>query len=120
MRAVATGILPDWRTRMNPKRSMVLALTCLAISLGFAAAAFAQANITGSILGSVTDDSGNFLPGATIEIAGEPLGSSTRSVITDAEGTFTLNGLPVGVYSMTVTLIGYRPYELVQIIINPD
>jgi outer membrane receptor protein involved in Fe transport len=102
------------------KRALAAALVLTAIVLTWTPPAHAQANITGSIRGSVTDDVGNFLPGATIEVSGEPLGSATRSAITDAEGTFTLNGLPVGVYSMVVTLIGYRPYEVVQIVVNPD
>lgn len=80
----------------------------------------AQASITGRIRGSVTDDSGGFLPGATVVLTGVPLGDAARTVITDAEGGFVIQNLPVGVYSVNVSLIGYRPYELVQIVINPD
>src|SRR4029434_1583949 len=80
----------------------------------------AQASITGSVRGSVTDDSGNFLPGATVELSSSALGTQVRSAITNEEGSFTVNGLPVGVYSMTVMLIGYRPYEVTQIVVNPD
>src|SRR5688572_27446918 len=102
------------------KRALAALLVLTAIVLVGTSPAQAQANITGSIRGSVTDDSGNFLPGATIEVSGQPLGDGSRTAITDAEGTFNLNGLPVGTYSMMVTLIGYRPYELVQIVVNPD
>jgi len=105
---------------MNPKRLHLVLLALAAVLISWAPPAFAQANITGTIRGSVTDDSGNFLPGATIALSGSALGSATRTAITDAEGVFIVNGLPVGSYSMTVTLIGYRPYELVQIVINPD
>ncbi len=105
---------------MEIKRSFAAAIVLATLALAWSPAPLAQANITGSIRGSVTDDAGNFLPGATLELSGEQLGRATRSAITNAEGTFTLNGIPVGVYSMTVTLIGYRPYEIVQIVINPD
>jgi len=105
---------------MNPRRSILVALTLAAIALVWTPPAHAQANITGSIRGGVTDDTGNFLPGANVEIASAALGSATRSAITNAEGNFTINGLPVGVYSMTVTMIGYRPVEFVQIVVNPD
>ncbi|HKY33980.1 MAG TPA: TonB-dependent receptor [Candidatus Polarisedimenticolia bacterium] len=105
---------------MHPKRLVVVGLALVAVALTWTPPAHAQANITGSIRGSVTDDAGNFLPGATIEVAGAPLGDSNRTAITNAEGIFVLNGLPVGVYSMTISLIGYRPYEVVQIVVNPD
>jgi hypothetical protein len=82
--------------------------------------AHAQANITGSISGGVTDDSGNFLPGASLELSGAPLGDSTRTAIADAEGNFRLDALPVGIYNLTASMIGYRTVELVQIIVNPD
>ncbi|MGH9866917.1 MAG: carboxypeptidase regulatory-like domain-containing protein [Candidatus Polarisedimenticolia bacterium] len=105
---------------MDYKRPLVAVIALAALWLSWAPPVIAQANITGTIRGSVTDDAGNFLPGAGIEVFGAPLGSGSRSAITNAEGAFVLNGLPVGVYSMTVTLIGYRPYEVVQIVINPD
>src|SRR5688572_12334932 len=110
----------DEENRMSYRRPLAAVLALAALWLAWAPPVIAQANITGTIRGSVTDDAGNFLPGATIEISGAPLGSSSRSAITNAEGAFVVNGLPVGVYSMTVTLIGYRPYEVVQIVINPD
>ena len=105
---------------MHPRRLFRLALALLAVVITWTPPAHAQANITGSIRGSVTDDSGNFLPGVTIVSSSSVLGNGSRTAITNAEGNFTINGLPVGVYSMTVMLIGYRPYEVVQIVVNPD
>ena len=97
--------------------------TLLAIGLVLACTivtAQAQANITGSIKGTVIDDAGGFLPGATVVVAGQALGKTPRVTITDSEGAFTVQGLPVGVYSMTVTMIGYQPLEMVQIVVDPD
>jgi len=104
---------------MAQRRLLVPALL-LVLVCSWTTPAHAQANITGSIRGSVTDDTGNFLPGVTVVLSSSALGNSTRTAITNAEGNFTVNGLPVGVYSMAATLIGYRPYEIVQIIVNPD
>ena len=83
--------------------------TLLAIGLVLACTivtAQAQANITGSIRGTVIDDAGGFLPGATVVVTGQALGKTPRVTITDSEGAFMVQGLPVGVYSMTVTMIG--------------
>ena len=97
--------------------------TLLAIGLVLACTivtAQAQANITGSIRGTVIDDAGGFLPGATVVVTGQALGKTPRVTITDSEGAFMVQGLPVGVYSMTVTMIGYQPLEMVQIVVDPD
>ncbi|MGH6692395.1 MAG: carboxypeptidase regulatory-like domain-containing protein, partial [Gammaproteobacteria bacterium] len=100
---------------------LIFILTALAAAvLTWTPTAFAQAAITGTIRGSVSDDSGNFLPGATVSVSSTALGGAPRTGITDHEGAFVINGLPVGVYSMTISLIGYQPYEMVQIVVNPD
>jgi hypothetical protein len=98
----------------------VAAVAVLAVVSIQSSPAHAQAAITGSIRGSVTDDSGNFLPGASVVLSGTPLGDATRTTMTDAEGNFLLNNLRVGVYNMTTQMIGYQPVELMQIIVNPD
>jgi hypothetical protein len=96
------------------------ALVVLLIAAILSSPAHGQAAITGSIGGSVTDDTGNFLPGASITVAGEPLGDATRTAITDAEGNFTVAGLRVGVYNLTAEMIGHRSVEIMQIVVDPD
>ena len=107
---------------MEVRRPIILLalLSAIVVLVCATPSAQAQATITGSIRGSVTDDAGNFLPGVNIELSSAALGDLTKTAITDAEGTFTVNGLPVGLYSMRATLIGYREFEVVQIIVNPD
>jgi hypothetical protein len=80
----------------------------------------AQAPIRGTIRGYVADDMGGFLPGASVTLFGEMVPSEGRTAITDLEGGFTFDGLQVGVYSLNALMIGYRPFELVQIVVNPD
>ncbi len=98
---------------------VLVALALLAGGLA-ASPAMAQANITGAVRGYVADDSGNFLPGASVNLFGTSLPEEGRTAITDLEGAFIFDGLTVGTYSMTVSMIGYRPYEMVQIVVNPD
>jgi outer membrane receptor protein involved in Fe transport len=107
---------------MKIDRPIAILLATLAVcglALVHAPPAEAQAAVTGSIRGGVSDDAGNFLPGASVVLSGAPLGDATRSTITDWEGTFRLDGLRVGLYSMTVSMVGYREVELVQIVVNP-
>lgn len=106
------------------KRHKILALTLTLLVAQFMTPGptlvLAQANITGVIRGYVADDSGNFLPGASVTLYGATLGPAGRTSISDLEGAFSFDGLPVGTYSIKVVMIGYRPYEVVQIVVNPD
>jgi hypothetical protein len=75
-------------------RLRLLAIALLAV---FAAgSAFAQGT-TGQMSGTVTDDQGGALPGATVTVTNAATGF-TRSVTTDGTGSFSLPGLPVGTY----------------------
>jgi len=105
---------------MSLRRPIFVVIVMAAAMLCVVSLPRAQANITGSIRGSITDDSGNFLPGATVVLTGSPLGDNSRTAVANAEGIFRFNGIPVGSYSIYVSLIGYQPFEMVQIIINPD
>jgi outer membrane receptor protein involved in Fe transport len=106
---------------MNRRKALALTLTILSIIVCVPdEPARAQANITGAIRGYVADDSGNFLPGASVTLSGQSLPEPGRTAITDLEGAFSFDGLAVGVYSMKAMMIGYRPYEVVQIVVNPD
>ncbi|WP_291988426.1 carboxypeptidase regulatory-like domain-containing protein [Luteitalea sp.] len=78
---------------------------CLALLLS-ALPALAQ-TITGRIDGKVTDSSGGVLPGATVTVVNEGTGLTTVRV-TDESGTFTITNLPVGSYSVTAELQGFR------------
>ncbi|MCU0473051.1 MAG: TonB-dependent receptor [Bacteroidales bacterium] len=55
------------------------------------------------IWGRVTDNSGNYLPGAGITIENTFLG-----VYTNADGTYLFKGLKDGVYTLRFSFVGYR------------
>lgn len=54
----------------------------------------------GAIGGTVLDDSGDFVPGATIEITGP---DGTETLTTDEEGNYYLDDLSPGDYTITIT-----------------
>jgi outer membrane receptor protein involved in Fe transport len=98
-----------------------IARSLLAIVLlvaGSSSGALAQANITASIDGYVLDDAGNFVPGASVVLLSS--GTNTRrELISSGEGRFAFSALPVGTYILKINLIGYPPYEMQEIKLNP-
>jgi carboxypeptidase family protein/TonB-dependent receptor-like protein len=83
-----------------------LRLLAIALLVVFAAgSAFAQGT-TGQLSGTVTDDQGGALPGATVTVTNAATGF-TRSVTTDGTGSFSLPGLPVGNYDVKAELSGF-------------
>jgi hypothetical protein len=83
------------------------------------ARAYAQAQNTGSILGSVTDPGGLALVGATVTVA-EPAQGLNRTVSTGKSGDFLLPSLPVGTYILTVTSGGFETYVASDITVDAD
>jgi len=93
-------------------------LSVILVLAGATAAALAQANITATIEGYVIDDSGNFIPGASVVL----LSASTntrKELISSSEGRFAFSALSVGSYTLKVNLIGFPPYEMQEINLNP-
>ncbi|MCS7181547.1 MAG: TonB-dependent receptor [Thermoanaerobaculum sp.] len=70
---------------------------------------WAQSNVsTGEVLGTVKDAEGGVLPGATVEIKNSETGLVRRAV-TNAQGAFRFEFLPVGTYEIRAELSGFRP-----------
>lgn len=83
----------------------VLALTLIVFALS-TSAAWAQTQ-TGEIFGRVTDRTGAILPGATVTIAATSL-LQPQSAIAAASGAYRFPNLPVGTYTVTFELSGFK------------
>ena len=59
--------------------------------------------------GTVTDQSGAVIPGATVTIH-NPVSGFEASATTDASGNFTIPNVPFNPYHMTVTAKGFADY----------
>ena len=81
-------------------------LFCLVAALLVAPQLRAQ-NPTGTLTGTVTDNSGSALPGATVT-ATSPKLQGQRSTQTGGNGGYKLAFLPPGVYSVTYELEGFK------------
>jgi outer membrane receptor protein involved in Fe transport len=81
------------------------ALLVFAFATAFAATSPAQ-SVTGSIQGTVVDQSGGALPGVTVTVTNTATGA-TRVSTTDSTGTFRAELLPVGTYDLSSDLSGF-------------
>jgi hypothetical protein len=68
----------------------------------------AWAQTTGEIRGTVADTDGQALPGVTIVLTGDLLGSAQRTDVTSSMGGFHFTGLEVGYYTVTASLDGFQ------------
>ena len=82
------------------------ALFCLVAALVVAPQLWAQ-NPTGTLTGTVVDNSGAALPGVTVT-ASSPNLQGQRSVQTGGNGSYKLAFLPPGVYSVSYELEGFK------------
>jgi len=91
---------------MSRSISRALALV-IGGTLLFAATAFAQGVTTASMAGTVKDDQGQVVPGATVTATHEPSGT-VYEAITQADGRFTIPGMRVGgPYHVSAALTGF-------------
>ncbi|HMH45420.1 MAG TPA: carboxypeptidase-like regulatory domain-containing protein [Pyrinomonadaceae bacterium] len=81
--------------------SFALLLTCL-----FAISGLAQ-QTTGSLTGTVTDPSGAVVPGATVKAVNNATGAE-RSAESNSSGTFDLQALQPGTYTVTIDAKGFK------------
>jgi len=79
----------------------------LALVAVFAVAVAQAQTVTGTISGRVADGTGAVLPGTSIEIRHVETGL-TRTIISDEAGRYTARNLPLGSYTVTAQLSGFR------------
>src|SRR5262245_17346859 len=78
--------------------------------------AFAQ-QTTGSITGRVVDQQGAAIPGVTITAKMATTGY-TRTEVSDAEGLYRINALPVGIYEVNAELSGFSTVSKKDVEVN--
>jgi hypothetical protein len=92
----------------------------LAFILGvMCCAQMAHAQATGSFQGVVTDKSGSAISGAKVAVTSQATGIS-RDAITDDAGHYTINLLPVSVYTVRVEYQGFQSVETKDVKLQVD
>lgn len=82
----------------------------IAVSALFICQIAVQAQTTGSISGTVTDQTGAVVPGANVAVKGEA--GQSYTAVTKGDGVYTIPGVPAGThtYVVTVTATGFKTY----------
>ncbi len=87
----------------------------LALCAVLAMVSAATAGTTGKMMGVVTDEKGEPLPGASVVLEGTQRGSTT-----DADGAYLIISVDPGVYSATASMVGYHSVTQEQVIVRAD
>ena len=99
---------------MKTSRFGVIALLTV-LALLSTIPAFAQS--VGNISGTVTDESGAGVPGATVTAKNEGTGA-VREIVTDGSGRYVLALLPIGTYTISAAMSGFRTDEKSKVVLE--
>src|SRR5439155_18327772 len=88
----------------------------LALLIGLALAVPAEAQ-TASLSGTVVDESGAVVPGATVMLAGPGAHGST---VSGSRGEYSFKNLAAGTYQLTVSLVGFSQATRDNIAVGPS
>jgi len=91
--------------------SAFLFMLCLSLS------ALAQ-EVTGSILGTVTDKTGAVVKDATVTVTNTDRNAVIRTVKTNNNGQFVAALLPVGHYKISIEAPGFKTHSETGIVLN--
>jgi len=81
---------------------------------------FADAQVLyGSLVGTVTDQAGAVVPGATVTITDKGTGQS-REAVTDADGLYTIKNILPGTFDLKVTKQGFSTFSTVNLTITAN
>jgi hypothetical protein len=100
---------PDARTRLSLLviAFLLFAVVCLHAAVG------------GSIFGTVADQSGAVVPGATLRLVNTAL-RTTYHVVSDRQGLYSFPNLPVGHYDLTIEANGFTPQRKQSLRVDTD
>jgi carboxypeptidase family protein len=89
-------------------------LVCVALILPLAIPAYGQGGAASAISGVVQDTAGGVIPGATVVVKSNASGSTFQAV-TSSSGAYNVPSLPAGVYTVTVSLQGFKTSEITDV-----
>jgi Carboxypeptidase regulatory-like domain/TonB dependent receptor len=90
----------------------------LMLALACSAPAFAQ-TLYGSLVGTVTDESGLAVPGATVTITHTET-NQTRVATTGTNGAYTFTNIATGTYQIDVTLPGFQSFRARNVVVQQN
>ena len=108
--ALADRRLPQTTALVRLGRCWLIVCAAAWLSVAGLHTAFAQSGTSGSIHGTVKDESGGALPGVTVTLSSPALQVKQMVAVTDAEGGYRLVDLPSGSYHLTFELTGFSTF----------
>src|SRR5207245_7140866 len=90
--------------------ALVVTCTCATVSV--------DQQITGSIVGTVTDSSGAIISGALVTTTNTDKNVDVRTVTTNQNGYYVVTFLPIGHYAVRVEAKGFKTYTRTGITLN--
>jgi len=83
------------------------------------ASATAEAQITtGTIAGTVKDQQGGVIPGATVQLVNDAQGTKSTPLVTSSSGDFVFANISAGAYSLEVTMTGFKTLKRSGIVLG--
>jgi len=92
------------------KNLLIRVFAVLGMGMAFAAGTALAQGTAGSIGGTVADQTGAVVPGATVTID-NPVSGYTRTTTSDPTGQFRFFNVPFNPYKVTVTEKGFQPFS---------
>jgi hypothetical protein len=74
--------------------------------------------LAATLTGRAIDSSGAAIPGATVVVTQNGVNGASRTVQTDAHGSYTVTNLAAGNYTVTVTAPGFQTYTAKDVTLN--
>lgn len=100
----------------KPVKSFLLLLALLLVAANNSV--FAQ-SVTATLSGTVTDEKGGLVPGATVKVMNTDAGFE-RTVSTNENGSFVVPLLPPSTYRVTIEREGFAPFEISEVTLNTN
>ena len=97
--------------------SFQLRLAGVMLAFLYAISAYGQAFDTGQVSGSARDASGSVIPGVSVTVKNEAQGQE-RQTVTNEQGYYVFPNLPVGPYTVTAELPGFKKFVKTGIQLN--
>src|SRR5687768_11846265 len=103
---------------MSISRSGALRCLCVALVAAVLLPSPTRAQtVTGSMSGTVVDQQGQVIPGATVTVINEAT-NDTRVAVSDAQGNFLVTNLQPGQYTLRIALQSFRTLERTNIVLS--
>src|SRR5512135_756392 len=103
---------------MKMVKRILSATVILAVGLAvIVGTARAQSVMEGKITGIITDDKGEPLPGATVELTGPSI-MGVRNALTSAKGTYVFLNVPPGTFTLTASMPNFKKAIMNNVILG--